>query len=276
MKFLIDVVGLTAVVVWLRFFCSDDNLKPELTGICIGLTFSIFAQAILWLKENRQNLKIWVQSFSPCYSKPEIRLSIAYLFRIEHHGKYLLVRNARDQNHAFQPVGGVYKYYPGEARKDFECIGILPDGNMTIDDGSNADLRVHLNHRRKLPTFLGWFAKMEDREIDPWREFYEELVSPGILPTEVFPHIQYKKIGTHRTGIQPSQKFKMDEFLLAEIFELLPNPAQRENLKDLQAGGHPDIIWATRDEILLGRQGNNTILPHAKKLFEYQISNHNS
>lgn len=275
MKFIIDLASLCMVWVGLRFFCSNDDLKPELIGICIGLFISLLSQAVLWFHQNRHNLKIWYQSFTPFYSNPQIRLSIAYLFRIEYHGKYLLVRNNRDQNHAFQPVGGVYKYYPNESRKEFEYIGILPDDKIPIDDDSTSDLRINLKHRKKLPTFLRWFFKMEDREVDPWREFYEELVSSGILQSHTFPHIKYKKVGTHLTGIQYSEKFKINEFLLADIFEFLPNSLQEEQLQRLQGTGHPDIIWATRDEIQMGRQNGSIILPHAQKLFNYQIHNHN-
>jgi SMODS-associated NUDIX domain len=273
-KLVFDIFALIATSIWIQF--CDVSLKANLVTALFAISVSLLSAALIWLYENRKDLKLWYQSLSPFYSKPELRLSIAYLFQIEHHGKYLLVRNARDQNHAFQPVGGVYKYYPGIAGNDFLCIGVLPDDNMPIDNGNNADLRVLLKHRRKLPFFLEWFSKEKDREVDPWREFYEELVSSGILPVEFFPHIQYKKIGTHRTGIQYAQKFKMDEFLLAEIFELLPTVPQQEKLKELQTGNHNDIIWATRDEILCGRQGTNIILPHSKKLFEYQIFNHNS
>jgi hypothetical protein len=272
MDFFLNVLGIIAISIWL-YFLKDENLRPELIGIRFGIALSLGTIALKWLWENRADLKIWVQSLNPFVPKQCLRLSIAYLYRIHINGKYLLIRNGRDQNHAFQPVGGVYKYFPGENRDGFERLGIIPDSNMENDDRSEADLRLHLKHRRKLPAFLKWFGKGTNREADPWREFYEELVRPGILPNGVFPYVQYKHLGAHRTGIQFSEKFNKCELLLADIFELLPNKEQKEALLKLQREGHSDIIWAKEDEIQLGRQNGNIILPHAKKLFDYQTIN---
>lgn len=273
MNFIVEAIGIVAIVLWLYFYPSDP-LKQELIGLSIGLSIAVVKQPLLWFKENRQDLKLLLQAFSSKYSKPEIRLSIAYLFRVQCHGKYLLVRNGRDQNHAFQPVGGVYKFYKGECRDTFEKLGIITDTSMSNDHTSSCDLRVKLKHRRKLLSFLKWFRKEENREVDPWREFFEELVKPEIIPSIVFPHIQYNRIGTHMTGIQYSEIFQIDEFLLADIFELLPNSLQEAEFEKLLQTGHQDILWATQKEILSGRKEGNIILPHSKKLFEYQLTNH--
>lgn len=272
MDFLFIVLGIAILSIWLPHL-SNEGLRPELEGMRIGFTLTLLGVSFRWLWENRRDLRLWVQSLNPFVAKPCIRLSIAYLYRIHINGRYLLIRNGRDQSHAFQPVGGVYKYFPGENRDEFERLGIISDTKMENDDRSESDLRLHLKHRRKLPAFLKWFAEGRNREVDPWREFYEELVRPGILPAGVFPYVQYKHLGAHRTGIQFSEKFQKCELLLADIFELLPSVAQKEALLHLQREGHPDIIWVTEDEIQVGRQNGNVLLPHAKKLFDYQTIN---
>ena len=40
--------------------------------------------------------------------------------------------------------------------------------------------------------FLEWYNSKEDREISPWREFCEELISTDILHWKYFRFIDYK------------------------------------------------------------------------------------
>src|SRR5690606_19765064 len=120
-----------------------------------------------------------------------IRITVAYLFRIEVNGQYLLVRNQRDIP-GYQPPGGVYKYLRRENADLFDKLGLIPDSKISIDVIAENDLRLHMKTRRKLLKFIRWFNKRKWREVDPWREFFEELIKPGILSHENFPHIQYR------------------------------------------------------------------------------------
>jgi hypothetical protein len=74
------------------------------------------------------------------YRKKEIRLSIAYLYRIKINGKYLLVKN-RNRNF-FQPVGGVFKTLPG-SKKIFDKLNVKSDRILETEHGiAKRDLRV--------------------------------------------------------------------------------------------------------------------------------------
>src|SRR5205823_5005706 len=96
--------------------------------------------------------------------------------------------------------------------------------------------------RKNLIEFLKWFESRKNRELDPWREFTEELIEPGLLPAEPFRHIKYVFVRKHQEGILRSPVFAEDEFRYADIFELRPeNDAQREAIRDL-INHHPQII----------------------------------
>jgi hypothetical protein len=114
--------------------------------------------------------------------------------------------------------------------------------------------------------FLKWFESRKNRELDPWREFYEELVEPGLLPTSVFKHVKYVFVGKHTEGILPSPVFPIDEFRYAEIYELRPETdAQKQAIAKLI--NSEDIIFATPDEVRKGASNNGqTILPHTFKI----------
>jgi hypothetical protein len=117
------------------------------------------------------------------FGRAPIRVSIAYLIAIPVEGRQLLVRGQRITTQ-FQPVGGVFKSYLSdqEMRRRF---GALPDARFTVDERSMSDLRVRLPGR-KLYRLLRWFKSRENRELFPFREFYEELVRPGTLDRDAF------------------------------------------------------------------------------------------
>lgn len=124
------------------------------------------------------------------YRNTSIRLSISYLYRIKINDKYLLVKSNHDGN--WQPVGGVYKTLPG-SEKIFEELNVQPDRVFQTEKGiAKCDLRVHVNGKNVIP-FLRWFDSGEDRELSPWREFCEELITTtNILKADNFRYINYK------------------------------------------------------------------------------------
>ncbi len=88
-----------------------------------------------------------------------MRLTLAYLFRIELNGKYLLIRRHKnDNNVGFQPVGGAYKYQP-ETKEIFQKLGIEPCDKIPRDADMEDDLRVTIGKRRNLQKFLKWFLQ---------------------------------------------------------------------------------------------------------------------
>ena len=195
-------------------------------------------------KMHGQSYTLWFQS-KFCKKSDRIRISFSYLFRICIDGRYLLVRGNRMKNQ-YQPIGGVYKYYP-EAKKFLESIGYAPDVKMKNHDETD-DLRLTIR-RRHLLEFVEWFQSMEDREYDPIREFREELIETEILPRNEFKDIKYRKLFVHNKGIQYSIYLECTELLYADIFELELTNAQKEIVRKALKDKPEEICAATEEEI---------------------------
>jgi hypothetical protein len=245
-------------------FCF--NFNDSLNKISYGLLISVIIEMVIEGIENRKILHLWFQSFHPFRFLKPIRISIAYLFRIEIDGRYLLIKNHRGQN-GYQPIGGVYKYFKNETASYFQKIGLISDTKITVDGDSRNDLRCNLKHRYKLFKFLKWLKLKTDRETDPWREFYEELVEPGYLSSQAFPYIQYNLTGTNYSKIKYSEIFRIDEFLYADIFEIkFITHLQEQEIRGLLNIANNEFLFATAEEIKSGKSGNHYILPHSEKI----------
>lgn len=157
-------------------------------------------------------------------SKENIRVSFAYLFRIQVDGTYFLIRGNKKKK--FQPVGGVFQKYEGSK-------AILRDIFQEDDEmktGNEKDLRGRV-YGRDLKKFINWFKSRQDREITCNREFNEELIKTGILDKRIFEEITYSYVGTHKTKIFTTENYGK-EFLLAEIYDLeLDDEKKKEFLK---------------------------------------------
>jgi hypothetical protein len=238
--------------------------------MALGTFFATLIGIITWIVENWSTIKLHIQARG-LKSGKSIRLSMAYLFRIEVQGKFLLVRNHRDQP-GYQPVGGVYKFLKQENQSQFKKLGVESCHAIPVDNDSTDDLRITIAKRKNVIPFLNWFDKKENRETDPWREFLEELICDGLLPAEHFPYIQYNLCDQHRTGIQPSKKFPTDELLHADIYELKWVNAEQKTafhrLFNTQVP-HDKYVFATREEIERGHTvDGRVILEHTRKLFK--------
>ena len=177
-----------------------------------------------------------------------VRYSISALLRIQVDDKYLLVKNRHWDK--YQPVGGVLKRLPHSGRKLCE-LGVRDDNMFNHDDINRGDLRVHVP-ARSITRFLDWYASGVGRELEPWREFYEELVRPGLLPSSIFPFVLAQHIRRHNTGIYHAPHLNNGaryECRIAEIFELLPNENQKMALVALVDQNDDQILWATAEQI---------------------------
>lgn len=237
-----------------------------LTKIGIGLFIGSLIELATKMWEIRKIIKLYIQTHIFRRNEP-IRISIAYLFKIVIDGKYLLVRNHRDQP-GFQPVGGVYKFLPNENRELFAELGITPCNKMGFDDQNRNDLRLNMKHRSKLYKFLKWFDTKKNRELDPWREFFEELIADNIIDQTYFPYIQYNYCKPIYTGVRASEHFPGDEFIYADIIELkIENSKQENELRRLLNTTNDKYIFVTIDEINKGLDSRgNALLSHCKKL----------
>ena len=245
---------------------SDDSFSETLLNISIEIVGGIVLLGILQFLQNINRLRFYFQT-QFILRKKEVRLSIAYLFRINVNGKYLLVKSRRRDY--YQPVGGAFKTLPG-ADKVFEKLGVKPDRLVETEHGiAKSDLRVYVKGVHIIE-FLEWFKSKEDREISPWREFCEELISTDILPWKPFRYIDYKFKGTIKSPIINMDSGGKGMFLF-EVYDLVVNDEQEPVLEELQKNGNKsEYIWV--DDYLIQRLGHDErvkdqlfeIAPHTK------------
>lgn len=258
-NFSIGILGLAS-----GFFLEKGEFQDAIFNISLGLTIACFIDFIIFLFDNRERWKL----IKPQYWKRNspVRITVAYLFRIECNGKYMLIKRHKNDFTGYQPVGGAYKYFKEENREIFDNLGILPCNQVPRDEDTENDLRVVINKRKKLSAFFRWFESRKNREIDPWREFYEELIEPGFLPENLFKHIKYAYIGKHEEGVLMTADYPIEQFRYADIFELrLETDAQKEAIKSLV--NNNEIAFVTAEEIRKGStNGGIRILPHTFKI----------
>ena len=175
----------------------------------------------------------------------QIRISYSYLFRIQVGPEYLLVFGQRHQQ--FQPVGGVYKTH-GDGKAFLKRIGALDDDYLPVDEVTERDLRIRIEGRH-LPRFVAWVESMRGREVDGWREFYEEMLASNILDASKFPYIEYSFLRRVFRPLRYSQHAKSKELLIADILELEPSGVQLEELKRLKTVGDNRVLWASDTKI---------------------------
>lgn len=179
-----------------------------------------------------------------------MRLSISYLYRIKIGDLYLLVKSERIPNQ-YQPVGGVIKRLP-EGSAYLSEINAKDDDLIPIDETAKDDLRIRIDGRY-LFSFMRWYDSATGRETDCWREFYEELVKPRILSQKNFGSVLTRHIRRYVTPVHFTNFTQSHELLVAEIYELVPTEAQKNELMELQKKSLSNILWATEEVIL--RQG---------------------
>ena len=216
----------------------------------VGTAVSILYECI---DTHGQGLVTWFKS-KIVYSKKDIYLSFSYLYRIEIEGKYLLVRGNRLKDR-YQPVGGVYKYYPEAHDYLIDTINATPDTQFTNNKESD-DLRLRIKGKNLL-VFYDWFKTMKNREYDPRREFYEELIMSGLLPEEKFRDIRYRKVSVHNKGITKSAvPNRIPEVIYADIFDVKLDEEQKKLIKEAVSKHPYELCLATPEEIENRKHGN--------------------
>jgi len=229
----------------------DDSFSNTLFNVAIELTGGILLYGLLQFLQNIKRLWFYYQTQFR-FRNTEIRLSMAYLYRINVEGKYLLVKS-RLRN-SFQPVGGAFKTLPG-SESIFKKLNVKPDRLIETENGiAKGDLRVYMKGINVIE-FLEWFNSKEDRETSPWREFCEELISTNILPWRAFRYIDYKFQGTVQSPIVTLDTGGKGMFVF-EIYDLVINDEQKPVLQELIRQGNTDqYIWV--DDYLIQRLGHD-------------------
>ncbi|QIL40428.1 hypothetical protein G7074_14825 [Pedobacter sp. HDW13] len=251
----------------------NKQVNDTLHELAIGAFGALLGMAINTIINLRS--KLWVCFLAATiYRNQHIRVSAAYIFKINIDGKCLLVKGRNiDQ---LQPVGGVYKRLPDSSRL-FQDLEILDDKCIPICDTTRQDLRIRVKGKY-LHKFLQWFDSNQDREISHWREFCEELIRTHILDSNVFPLINYKFLHRNPLYIHYSAFYECPEILIHEVYELLPTESQVTSLRHLlqteQLGSK--FRWVTEDAIKrLGYLPDNTkpfaIAEHTISLFDKEF-----
>ena len=187
---------------------------------------------IAW--ENRNQLMLYFKTKFWKYRNVDIRFSISGLYKIKipETNKYLLVLNRRIENQ-LQPVGGAYKRFGDDSL--FNKWGYKPDNSkngLNVDEKSSSDLRFMVKGKHCVDV-LDWFDSGNERELDPKREFNEELLDTGILDADIFQNLHYKRIRRFSKNLIWSDFFSCYEILIYDIFELIPNDLQKKALVEL-------------------------------------------
>lgn len=175
-----------------------------------------------------------------------IRISFAYLYRINVGNKYLLVQNAR-KTRKYQPVGGVYKLYGNENLELKNRFQVKDDDKIPIDESSRDDYRLRLESH-----FLRAFVKRFDRKAererinDISREFKEELIDSGIVD---WKQISYRFCGRYISELKFGEHFQIYELLLADVVELISTAEQERDLRRLMENDVEEYRFATAEQI---------------------------
>lgn len=238
-RLLVYFVGLTTSVVAILRTNPDGGAFAVASGFAVGFAIPLLDATLIhfrFLRIGWYSIRTW---------RSRVRISASYLYRIRVDGQYLLVKGKRfDQ---YQPVGGVYKTHTSSSGRRND-LKVLDDDLLTPDKVSEGDLRVRVPGRNLL-SFVLWFEGERGRETDCWREFYEELVAPGILPHEFFRFVKYDRIERLYRPLRYSPWAKSKELLIADVLELLPTPEQLVHLRRLKVESDPRFLWATEDQI---------------------------
>lgn len=242
-------VFLTSVAIMAYTLIKYNATDPGpaiVIGLCVNVISSPLYIGLIELLYNLRNLRLfWKTQIQFRYA--DVRLSISYLFRIKVDGKYLLVKNRR--NESFQLVGGAYKTLPG-SEKIFKELKVNPDRLVETSHGiAKNDLRFRLPGRNVFK-IIAWFNSREDRETSQWREFCEELLSENILDKYLFRYIDYRYVTTIQTPIQKAKNLPCQEIIIYEIFDLVPNTEQEHFMRSLLTAGDTNKFkWADEDTI---------------------------
>lgn len=239
----------TGLLIYGYFFLPDSDLQPEFIGAGIVGLLGLLALIAETAVSNRKRLILLVYSMWLGLRKQRVRFSMSYLYLIRIEDKYLLVKNNNFSH--YQLVGGKYKLLEGTRsllQEEFDAIDDpkLPNKGLMKDDFA---LFIPAGKAIK---FLDWFNEGKNREVNHWREFYEELIQgkAQLLDRDKFPYINYNFCGRVQTPIKRTPGWDCYEILQYDILEARPNPEQRQELKKLLEKGNTDYYkWADADLI---------------------------
>lgn len=236
---------------WLTVYHNKNVWTVVLVSILINIISGPIYFFIIEALSNFRHIGLFLKSFVLHYNK-NVRFSISYIFRIEVKGKYLLVKN-RKQDY-YQPVGGAYKSLPS-MDPIIKKYKIISDNKFETSHGiAKNDLRFQVKGRHVM-SIIKWFNSRENRETSQWREFCEELLTTNIIANKhAFRYIDYEYSATLQTPMKKARKLDCQEILIFEIFDLIPNDEQKIELEKMLALGDTDEVKFA-DKLLIEKLG---------------------
>lgn len=210
------IIGvLAALLLFYRYFSKKTlsvfSEELLLSGSVALIIISLTGIIELYLSHQKMFF-LWIKC-KTYLRKKKSYVSLSYLLKIKLPGaeEYFLIKgNEIDQ---YQPVGGVY-----QSNKDIsKAWGASRKANRT----NPKDLRFYVTCDQ-IPEIITWFESGKEREIGVWREFYEELIVPGILPPTSFQFIDTEFLRTERVILRRENRFSDEKYhtLIYEIFQV--------------------------------------------------------
>ena len=158
--------------------------------------------------------RIWLLIQSVIHYNEDIRFSISYLYRIKIDDKYLLIKGSKIEQ--LQPVGGVYKVYSSFISIE-RMLNIIFENKQGFYEKD--DLRF-LVKGKNVGKVLNWFDTRKNREVTSYREFYEEIMRPEMLPIEALTSMKIEFLKQIQPKMMYSIHFGKNEILLFDIYEI--------------------------------------------------------
>jgi len=267
-RIITNLVILVAIVflITIRINTKDEMIKfisDAINSVLIGILLQKIIDYI-----NEYNIKLFIQRM--LYYNKNIRVSFAYLYRIKIDGVYFLVKGSKIKK--FQPVGGVYQYFDS-AKSSIDGLFESTDKMKENTEHNQNDIRGYVKGKN-LKKFISWFESRKNREVNCNREFIEELISTNILDEKTFAHLNYRYIGSHHKGIFKTDRQGYEyEYLIADIYELIPTDEQKEIFKELKKEFDKEInvdtlpyCFASKSEIKAKRLNKTDNLNHTDNI----------
>lgn len=190
----------------------------------------------------------------------ELRVSMSALLRLRRNdGTYALIRN-RHRTENYSAIGGVFKMHFPRGREQLEKFGFQEE-NAINDDDVTRDLRGY-SRRKHLKGIKSWFKGAEaGRETSREclvREIREELSEEFTIVPRKFPwnDLQFTRSHTaHTLKTFDLGSRILTQFQYFEIHNIDTNQASIDLLKALCTYQGDDILWATKQDIIVGRDG---------------------
>lgn len=243
------ICSVITILVLCGFIIKEISVSTPLSNTIIALFINFISVLIGFIINEFWNNSKELKLIFQCYTKhrnEKVRVSIAYLYRIKIDGKYLLVKSKRITDQ-YQPVGGVYKTYES-ANNIMKHLQVVDESGYKFDKNLRNDLRIMVPSKN-LHKIIQWFESRKDRELDPIREFYEELIVPRFLNKDVFAYFDYHFVFQKRTNIKYSNHFNCNEILIYNIYELLPNQNQEKELRETMKKNYNEFKWFDYQDI---------------------------